>query len=242
MSDFSVFGYPVEREALDFLYPPEQICTDIPNGVEPEQYVFLAKHNPVLSGGVFYAPEEALPLFDDDLDFDISEPEEYEKHDGINYNEDFVSPMGMNEYTVPDTELTAFLDMVRDKTSVLKEGLYKDSAVFRSVTEAYKNVEAALRDGLSIGVDLDYDGVMDAFTHAFRLSSVSTLTQHLDMPEQVKATFLHEVSVKMAERLVDSFAKFDAHRRAMEQVVAIREYSDNVHARVQPTKPLGVKR
>ena len=200
----------------------------VPTGMDD---IFEIQHRPVPNGIFISDPSVAAWRYSDSVTMTIPETYEELRHEGINYYDDEEFPLAMNEVEVPDSELKAFNDSVSNKLPAFKDLFYATAANLSALSDASEYVEAALRSGLD--VDLEMDGaLLSAFVPISRLDAIATIVKKTGMPQTVQDAYLLKITELLAEKTMDAITNYDAGIVKRRQMEVLREAN---HARVRST-------
>jgi hypothetical protein len=201
--------------------------------VIPTQDIFYVKHDPVPNGVYFADPTIPGWRYADSVTMTIPDSrEEPMRHEGINYYDEVEMPLGMNEVEVPDSELTEFNDTLAGKIPAFKKLFYSSAATLSALDDAAEYVEAALRDGLDI--DLEMDGaLLSAFVPVSRLDAIATIVKNTNLSPALQDAYLMKMTELIAEKTMDAMQKHDMGVVARRQIEVLREAN---HARIRPEK------
>lgn len=201
----------------------------VPTGYDD---IFYIDHEPVQNG--IFRGDPTIPAWQYARSITMSIPETREevRHQGINYYDDESPtelPLGMNEVEVPDSELSDFNVSLSDKLPAFKELFYSNAASLSALNDAAEYVEAALRDGLDI--DLEMDGaLLSAFVPISRLDAVAAIVRNTRLSVVQQDAYIAKMTELLAEKTMDAMKIYDAGVVARRQIEMSREIS---HARVR---------
>lgn len=214
----------IDRVAGDTRVDLHDIC--------PSDGIFYIDHAPV-PNGIYYADPDVPPWhYENAYIMDIpDEPEHYEKHDGINYTET-VLPMAMNEVDVPDSELVAFNNVQQKHFALFKDVFYGTASSLNAMDDASSYVEAALRTGLDIELEMD-GALLSAFVPISRLDAIATLMRTTQLDSATQSAFLLKLTELLAEKTMDAMHSYDLGEVARRKLELTRELN---HARIRPSE------
>lgn len=152
------------------------------------------------------------PQDDDDDDFpevmeiEVDFPDEdgaqqHTAHEGINYRSTEYPVKGENEIEVPDHVLAEVREGTQTKEEVLRAALLESASLLFAHQDASNFVEAALRDGLDMEIELD-EAIPDALVPISRLNIVTSIVSQMSLPEKMKNTLLMRLSIKTADEVI----------------------------------------
>tara|TARA_B100000700_G_scaffold101966_1_gene114962 strand:+ start:13459 stop:14406 length:948 start_codon:yes stop_codon:yes gene_type:complete len=144
--------------------------TEIPDGDGPRRHPLFGINPDIVFN------DEASPERDAEGRFNIENLVTYSQED-------------LDKVTSASNETTA---AVQDK--MLREG----AALLMSYDDASSNVEAILRDGLGITVEIDAS-VSEVISHMMRLNMISEYMDRMSLPEPIKSRFMRVLTEKLAE-------------------------------------------
>uniref|UniRef100_S5VM91 Uncharacterized protein n=1 Tax=Pseudomonas phage PaBG TaxID=1335230 RepID=S5VM91_9CAUD len=153
-----------------------------------------------------------MPPQDDDDDFpevmeiEVEFPDDdghqhNKMHDGINYRPTEYPVKGENEIEVPDHILAEVREGTQAKEEVLRNTLLESASLLFAHHDASNFVEAALRDGLDMEIELD-EAIPDALVPISRLNIVTSIVNQMSLPEKMKNTLLMRLSIKTADEVI----------------------------------------
>lgn len=122
-------------------------------------------------------------------------------HDGINYRPTEYPVKGENEIEVPDHVLAEVREGTQAKEEVLRNTLLESASLLFAHHDASNFVEAALRDGLDMEIELD-EAIPDALVPISRLNIVTSIVNQMSLPEKMKNTLLMRLSIKTADEVI----------------------------------------
>lgn len=124
------------------------------------------------------------------------------QHDGINYNKTDYGVVGENEVEVPDSLLVEVRQQTLDREEQFRTALFESASLLFAHEDASNFVEAALRDGLGMELEMD-DAIGDAFVPLSRLNTLVTFINLTSgLPDQVKKTLLARLTIKTADEMI----------------------------------------
>lgn len=206
----------------------------------PTHNIFEVEHDPV-PDGVFLA-DPAIPpwRYSKALMMQDIQPREPEHHhENINYFDDQELPLSMNEVEVPDSELVDFNDMYSSRSEEFKSLFYKSAASVGALSDAADYVEAALRSGLDIDVEMD-EALAEAFVHITRLDAVAAMARTTALTQDQKDSFIEKITLLFADRTMLAISQHDtaaAQRRNLHTAAQARELYARVRATNSPRNP-----
>jgi len=198
--------------------------------VIPTGDIFRIRHEAVPNGVFFADPTIPGWRYKDSITMMIPETHaEPTRHAGINYYDEAEMPLGMNEVEVPDSELKDFNDNLADKLPAFKKLFYSSAATLSALDDAAEYVEAALRDGLDIDLEMD-SALLSAFVPISRLDALATIVKNTNLSQAQQDAYLMKMTELLAEKTMDAMQKHDAGVVARRQMEILRETN---HARVR---------
>lgn len=178
-------------------------------------------------------PKHAAPPDDDDLpeiedevgDFievDIpAEDDYYERFAGgpvePERRHDIV---GENEFQIPEALVETIEAETLSREEVLRNVLLEQASLLYAYDDASNFVEAAMRDGLGMEVEMDRDNLPEAFVPLSRLSVLASYIEQSTMPDRVKQTLLARLTVKTADEMILAMNK----KKVPEAVAALHKH------------------
>ncbi len=171
---------------------------------------------------------EPAPEPEDDHDADIEEievdfpdPDSGPKgREGVNYTDNQYGVLGDNEFEVPDSLLAEVRESTLERELPLRDVLFESASMLFAHDEASNFVEAALRDGLGMEIELD-ESVQDAFVPLSRLSVLTVMiSQTKSLPDSVKKTLLARLTIKTADDMILALNK----KRVPDAIAALHKH------------------
>jgi hypothetical protein len=195
--------------------------------VFPTKNVFLVEHRPV-PNGVFRADPTIPPWrYADAIAMDVPYDAPRTRHENIHYYEEKESPLAMNEFEVPDSELVDFNSEASRELERYKKLFYKNAASLSALHDAAEYVEAALSSGLDIELDMDL-ALLNAFVPLSRLDAIATMARSTSLTGAQQESYIEKVTAFLAEKTVHALDKYDAGVAARKGF----EHAKELYARV----------
>jgi hypothetical protein len=196
--------------------------------VFPTKNVFYVDHRPV-PHGVFRADPTIPPWrYADAIAMDVPQDAPRTRHENIHYYEDKESPLAMNEFEVPDSELVDFNADTSRELGRYKKLFYKNAASLSALHDAAEYVEAALSSGLDIELDMDM-ALLNAFVPLSRLDAIATMARaSSNLTAAQQDSYIEKVTAFLAEKTVHALDKYDAGQAARKGI----EQSKELYARI----------
>lgn len=180
-----------------------------PNDAFPTKRVFHVEHRPV-PNGVFRADPTIPPWrYADAIAMDVPQDFPRTRHENIHYYEDKESPLAMNEFEVPDSELVDFNSETSREQDRYKKLFYKNAASLSALHDAAEYVEAALSTGLDIELDMDM-ALLQAFVPLSRLDALATMVRATTLTSAQQESYVEKLTAFLAEKTVHALDKHDA--------------------------------
>lgn len=181
----------------------------IPTEVRPRKVkrATLPTLGTIVSAPVADAPKEPeLPQFEElepiEVDFPDIEEIDDPRFDGINYNKHDYGVVGENEIEVPDVLLNDIRDQTLTREEQFRTALFESASLLFAHEDASNFVEAALRDGLGMELEMD-ESIGEAFVPLARLNTlVAFVNMSTTLPESVKKTLLGRLTIKTADEMI----------------------------------------
>jgi len=181
----------------------------IPTEVRPRKVkrATLPTLGTIVSAPVTDAPKEPeLPQFEElepiEVDFPDIEEIDDPRFDGINYNKHDYGVVGENEIEVPDVLLNDIRDQTLTREEQFRTALFESASLLFAHEDASNFVEAALRDGLGMELEMD-EAIGEAFVPLARLNTlVAFVNMSTTLPESVKKTLLGRLTIKTADEMI----------------------------------------
>lgn len=216
-----------------------------PTQFRPED-IYLIEHESVRDG-VFEIGGANLPWeYNDAICVEIpAEPVAYKRHENLNYS-DSSAPIAMNEFEVPDSELVDYNELESALLPDLKKHFYRTAASLSALDVAAEHVEAALRTGLGVELEMD-EALQSAFVPISRLDAISQIVKNTSLTQAQQDSYIEKLTLLVAEKtmtVMDTFDRGVVARRAIEMAKELN------HARIHPTQedsgtlsssPMGVR-
>ena len=196
----------------------------------PTADIFRVEHQPV-PDGVFLADPAVPPWkYAGALSMNHDEiPEELHYENIHYYDEPADIPLGMNEVEVPDSELVEFNTLYAARQAEFKQLLYKSAASIGALSDASDYVEAALRSGLDIDVEMD-EALAEAFVPIARLDAIAAMARTTSLTKEQQESYVEKVMAFMAEKTVHALQKFDTGAEQRRGLANQRELYARVRA------------
>jgi len=200
----------------------------------PTKNVFAVEHRAVPNGT--FRCDPAIPpwRYAEALAMDIPRDIPLTRHENINYYDDPETPLAMNEFEVPDSELLQFNDSMGRDLEGYKKLFYKSAASLNALHEAAEYVEAALLSGLDIELDMD-KALLSAFVPLARLDALAAMvkaTSNLTAIQQ--ESYIEKVSAFLAEKTAHALDKHDVGEAMRRGISNQKELYARVRAKEEP--------
>ena len=156
------------------------------------------------------------------------------RHENINYYDEPETPLAMNEFEVPDSELVDFHASMSRDLSGYKKLFYKSASSLNALHEAAEYVEAALLSGLDIELDMD-KALLSAFVPLARLDALAAMvkaTSNLTGDQQ--NSYIEKVSAFLAEKTAHALDKHDVGEAMRRGINNQKELYARVRAQEEP--------
>lgn len=206
-----------------------------PNDVFPTKRVFRVEHLPV-PNGTFRADPTIPPWrYANALAMDVPQDIPRTMHENIHYYDDRESPLAMNEFEVPDSELVDFNAETSREQDRYKKLFYKNAASLSALHDAAEYVEAALSSGLDIELDMDL-ALLNAFVPLSRLDALATMVRATSLTGAQQESYIEKVTSFLAEKTVHALDKYDAGVAARKGFEHAKELYARVLSKEQSTQ------
>nr|DAF93592.1 MAG TPA: hypothetical protein [Myoviridae sp. ctshb19] len=205
-----------------------------PDEIFPTSKVYKVSRPLVLDG--VYRCNPAIPpwRYANAIAMDIPEDDHRPRHENIHYFDEAETPLAMNEFEVPDTELVRFNRDKADDLERYKTLLYKGASSLSALHDAAEYVEAALFSGLDIELDMD-EALLKAFVSISRLDALAAMVKATsNLTEGQQASYLEKITAFMAERTALALDKHDTGEQMRRGIQAQKE----LYARVRPAEEI----
>lgn len=154
-----------------------------------------------------------------EVDFPDEAPTYGPNRDGVNYRDQDYPVRGENEFDVPDSLLAEVRESTQAREEVLRAALLESASLLFAHQDASNFVEAALRDGLDMEIEMD-EAIPDALVPVSRLSIVTSVINQMSLPEKMKNTLLMRLAIKSADEVILALNK----KRVPDAIAAMHKH------------------
>lgn len=155
-----------------------------------------------------------------EIDFpDVDETPYGPDRDGVNYRPTEYPVRGENEFDVPDSLLAEVRERTQAREEALRTTLLESASLLFAHQDASNFVEAALRDGLDMEIELD-EAIPDALVPISRLNIVTSVINQMSLPEKMKNTLLMRLAIKSADEVILALNK----KRVPDAIAAMHKH------------------
>jgi hypothetical protein len=158
----------------------------------------------------------------DEIEVDIPDEDDYNER---SQNRDRIDAprydvVGENEFQVSPELVDALTLSTEERELVLRDVLFEQASLLYAYDDASNFVEATMRDGMGMAVELDRDTLPEAFVPLSRLSVLVAFIEQTKLPDQVKRGLLGRLTVRTADDMVTVMGK----RRGPEALAAMHKH------------------
>lgn len=127
---------------------------------------------------------------------------------------------GENEFFVEPALIDELEIATAQREDVLRGVLFESASLLYAYDDASNFVEAAMRDGLGMEVEMDRESLPEAFVPLARLSVLATFIEQSKLPDQVRRSLLGRLTVRTADEMVLAMNK----RKGPEALAALHKH------------------
>lgn len=166
--------------------------------------------------------EDDVGTVADEIEVDIPDEDDYIER---SQNKDRIDAprydvVGENEFQVSPELVDALTLSTEERETVLRDVLFEQASLLYAYDDASNFVEATMRDGMGMAVEMDRDILPEAFVPLSRLSVLVAFIEQTKLPEQVKRGLLGRLTVRTADDMVTVMGK----RRGPEALAAMHKH------------------
>lgn len=128
--------------------------------------------------------------------------------------------VGENEFIVEPALIDELEVSTAQREDLLRAVLFESASLLYAYDDASNFVEAAMRDGMGMEVEMDRDILPEAFVPLSRLSVLASFIEQSTLPDQVRRSLLGRLTVRTADEMILAMNK----RKGPEALAAMHKH------------------